>query len=110
MQNPDFHSTLNDTEKAAWKAFTSMCTNFLGNHKAETYREFVSEMLKCFQVMKYNMSLKLHFLDYHPDLFPKNLGAVSDEHGERSHQDISIMEKGFVGRWNRGMLAEYFGL
>jgi hypothetical protein len=53
------------------------------------------------------MSLKLHFLDSHLDLFPKNLKEVSDEHGERFHQDISIMEKRFVGRWNCGMLAEY---
>jgi hypothetical protein len=53
------------------------------------------------------MSLKLHFLDSHLDLFLKNLEEVSDEHGKRFHQDISIMKKLFVGRWNCGMLAEY---
>jgi hypothetical protein len=52
------------------------------------------------------MLLKLHFLDCHLDFFPKNLGEVSNEHRERYHQDISIMEKWFVGRWNCGMLAE----
>ncbi|GFG38379.1 hypothetical protein Cfor_03177, partial [Coptotermes formosanus] len=57
-------------------------------------------MLKCFQVMKCNMSLKLHFLDSHLDFFPKILGEVSNEHSERFHQDISITEKQFVGRWN----------
>jgi len=41
----DFHSTLSITEKAAWNAVKSMCTNFLGNHKAENCREIVSEML-----------------------------------------------------------------
>ena len=56
-------------------------------------------MLKSFQVMKCNMSLKLHFLDSHPDFFPQNLGEVSDEHGEIFHQDISFMDKGYVGRW-----------
>ncbi|UYV84383.1 hypothetical protein LAZ67_X001983 [Cordylochernes scorpioides] len=39
------------------------------------------------------MSLKIHFLHSHLDFFPNNLGAVSDEHGERFHQDISSMEK-----------------
>ncbi|UYV68012.1 Transposase [Cordylochernes scorpioides] len=39
------------------------------------------------------MSLKIHFLHSHLDFFPDNLGAVSDEHGERFHQDISSMEK-----------------
>jgi hypothetical protein len=42
--------------------------------------------------MKCNMSLKLHFLDFHLNFFPQNLGELSDEHGERFHQDISIME------------------
>jgi hypothetical protein len=27
------------------------------------------------------------------DFFPQNLGAVIDEHGERFHQDIAVMEK-----------------
>jgi hypothetical protein len=34
-----------------------------------------------------NMSLKIHFLESHLDFFPENLGEVSDEHGERFHQD-----------------------
>ena len=36
------------------------------------------------------MSLKLHFLHSHLYFFPENLGDVSDEHGERFHQDIGI--------------------
>jgi hypothetical protein len=57
IQDLDFHSTLSDIEKAAWNALKSVCANFLGTHKAENYREIVSEMLKCFQFMKCNMSL-----------------------------------------------------
>jgi hypothetical protein len=53
------------------------------------------------------MSLKLHFLDSHLDFFPQNLGEFSNEHSERFHQDISIMEKWFMGRWNCGIPAEY---
>jgi hypothetical protein len=70
MQDPDFHGSLSDTENAGWNVFKSVFTNFLGNHKAEKQREIVSEMLKCFQVMKRNMSLNLHFLDSHLNLFP----------------------------------------
>jgi hypothetical protein len=106
MQDPDFHNTLSDTEKTAWNAVKSVCSNFLGTHKAENYREIVSEMFKCFQVMKFNMSLKQHFLDSHLDIFLKNLGEVGDEQAEIFHQDISIVEKRFVGRWTCGMLAE----
>jgi hypothetical protein len=53
------------------------------------------------------MSLKVHFLDSHLDFFPENLGAVSDEHGERFHQDISNMEKWYQGKWSLSMLADY---
>jgi hypothetical protein len=94
MLDLDFPSTLSDIEKAAWNTLKSVCTKFLGSHKAENYRAIVSEMLKCFQVMKCNMSLKLHCLDSHLDFFPQNLGEVSNEHGERFHQNISIMDKG----------------
>ena len=54
-----------------------------------------------------NMSLKVHVLHSHLDFFAENLGDVSDEHGERFHQDISVMKKLFIGKWNPGMLADY---
>ncbi|UYV81448.1 hypothetical protein LAZ67_20001231 [Cordylochernes scorpioides] len=50
---------------------------------------------------------KIHFLHSHLDFFPDNLGAVSDERGERFHQDISSMEKRYQGKWSPGMLADY---
>jgi hypothetical protein len=39
--------------------------------------------------------------------FPENCGAVSDEHRECFHQDISSMEKRYQGKWNCTMLANY---
>jgi len=54
-----------------------------------------------------NMSLKIHFLDSHLDFFPDNLGAVTDEHGERFHQDISTLEKRYQGQWSARMLDDY---
>jgi hypothetical protein len=61
---------------------------FLGYHKAENYHEIVSDLMTAYKPMGCNISLKVHFLDSHLDFFPQNLGAVSDEHGERFHQDI----------------------
>ena len=43
----------------------------------------------------------------HLEFFPENLGEVSDEHGERFHQDISMMERRYKGNWSPTMLAEY---
>ena len=81
--------------------------NFLGNHKAPNYREIVGELLRSYQDMGCNMSLKIHFLDSHLDFFPDNLGAVSDEHGERFHQDISALEKRYQGQSGARMLSDY---
>ena len=53
------------------------------------------------------MSLKEHVLDSHLDIFPQNLGAVSDEHRQRFHQDIYTMEKQYKGKWSPSMLADY---
>jgi len=39
--------------------------------------------------------------------FPENLGEVSDENGERFHQDIMAMEKQYQGKWTSSMLADY---
>ncbi|GBM58967.1 hypothetical protein AVEN_230082-1 [Araneus ventricosus] len=78
--------------------------HFLGNKKAENYEDLVGDTLKCFRVIGCNISLKLRVLDSHLN-FPQNLGRISDEHGERFHQCISMFEKRFSGRWNRSMLA-----
>jgi hypothetical protein len=53
------------------------------------------------------MSLKVHFLDSHLDFFPENFGVVSDEQGERFHQNISNMEKRYQGKWSLSMPADY---
>ncbi|UYV80797.1 hypothetical protein LAZ67_19001756 [Cordylochernes scorpioides] len=64
-----------------------------GSVKVENYRDIVNDLLLSYKALGCNMSLKIHFLHSHLDFFPDNLGAVSDEHGERFHQDISSMEK-----------------
>ncbi|UYV64917.1 hypothetical protein LAZ67_3002428 [Cordylochernes scorpioides] len=58
-----------------------------------SYRDIVIDLLLSYEALGCKMSLKIHFLHSHLDLFPDNPGAVSDEHGERFHQEISSMEK-----------------
>ena len=53
------------------------------------------------------MSVKLHFLLSHLDFFPKNLGVVSEEQGERFYQDIKDIERRYQGRWDVSMFADY---
>jgi len=35
------------------------------------------------------------------------MGDLSDERGEKFHQDISQIEKKYSGKWSPRMLAEY---
>ncbi len=53
------------------------------------------------------MSLKIHYLHSHLDFFLKNVVAVSDEQGERFHQDIQAIENHYQGFWNESMMADY---
>ena len=53
------------------------------------------------------MSLNIHFLQSHLDFFPQNISKVSDEQGERFHQDIMAMEERYQGKWTPDMLADY---
>ncbi|GBP60811.1 hypothetical protein EVAR_85072_1 [Eumeta japonica] len=94
LADEEFEQKLNPIEKSAWTCFRNVVRNFLGSHRAENYEELVNNLLVAYKDMGCNMSLKIHFLHSHLDFFPQNLGAVSDEHGERFHQDISNMEKG----------------
>ena len=39
--------------------------------------------------------------------FNENNGNISNEHGERFHQDISQMGKKYSGKWNPNIMADY---
>ncbi|UYV83572.1 hypothetical protein LAZ67_23001497 [Cordylochernes scorpioides] len=93
QQDVNFQNSLNEIEAAAWNSFRNVCKNFLGSVKVDNYRDIVNDLLLSYKALGCNMSLKIHFLHSHLDFFPDNLGAVSDEHGEKFHQDISSMEK-----------------
>ena len=107
MMDPVFDNVMNKIELEAWQSFKTLSTNFLGNKKSENYKEVVSNLLSKYHALGCHMSLKIHFLHSHLDFFPSNFGDVSDEHGERFHQDISEMEKRYQGKWNSSMMADY---
>lgn len=107
VQDPNFVTSMNVIEKEAWESFVDVVKNFLGNRKATNYKEIVETMLRSYQQMGCNMSIKVHFLHSHIDKFPSNLGAVSDEQGERFHQDLRVMEERYQGRWDTHMMADY---
>ena len=63
----------------------------------ETYSEIVQQLILSYSAMGCNVSLKLFFsLHSHLDFFPKNMGGVSDKHGERFHQTFPKLKRGTV--------------
>jgi len=91
MQDKHFNEDVYETERNAWLPFKRICKDFLVNHKAANYQDVVQDLLTLYKAMGCNMSMKIHFLKSHLDFFPENLGEVSDERGERFHQDIMAM-------------------
>ena len=107
LKDDVFKMKLTSIELHAWEAFASVATNFLGNHKAPNYEKCVIKMLEAYKEMGARMSLKMHFLHSHLDFFPKNNGDVSDEHGERFHQDIKILEERYQGKASPAMMVDF---
>lgn len=107
IRDPEFGNSMNEVELEAWKAFVLVVKNFLGNNKARNYAELVNNMLTAFRNLGCNMSVKMHYLFSHMDRFPENLGSMSDEQGERFHQDMKEMETRYQGRWDAVMMADY---
>ena len=107
MQDQTFTARMTVVERAAWCSYVSVIREFLGNTKSSNYRILVYVMLQNFQALGARMSIKLHYLFSHLDYFPGNLDDVSEEQGERFHQDIRTMEERYQGRWDVHMMADY---
>jgi len=94
-------------EEEAWNSFVAVVEGFLGNHRAENHVELVETMVKKFGEMGCRMSVKLHMLDAHLGNFKENLGAYSEEQGERFHQDVQEFERRYVGQYDANMMGDY---
>ncbi|UYV74727.1 hypothetical protein LAZ67_12000719 [Cordylochernes scorpioides] len=77
------------------------------NRRDDNYKELVQNMLKSYEALGVNMSIKVHYLHSHLDKFPDNLGAYSDEQGERFHQDMKVKEERYQGVWDCHIMAYY---
>ncbi|GBN05587.1 hypothetical protein AVEN_114003-1 [Araneus ventricosus] len=89
MKDPVFESKLT---KKQWTSFKELAKNFFTNHKAS---------MTCLKVYKTMLMQHVGENPFHLEFFPENLGSVSNEHGERFHQDISNMGARYQGKWPR---------
>lgn len=107
MECKEFPNLLGAKEKEAWASFVLVVKGFLGNHKAENHVELIETLIKNYRKMGCRMSLKVHILDAHLDNFKENMGAYSEEQGERFHQDMKHFERRYQGTYNENMMGDY---
>ncbi len=87
-----------DLERNAWQVLRVIVEGFLGKHERDDYAMLVSNLIKSYEKLDCRMSFKLHLLHSRLDFFRDNLGSASEEHGERFHRVIQVMEKRYQGR------------
>lgn len=107
INDEEFQNKMTTLELAAWTGFKNVVSKFLGNNKDPDYKKYVEDMLTAYKNVGCLMNSKIHYLHSHLDFFPDNLGAFSEEQGERFHQDIKTMERRYQGVWNEHMMADY---
>ena len=56
-----------------------------------------------YKVLGCKTPLKVYFLGMRSAFYLKNLGDVSDKHGEHFNEDISVTENWFKGKWSVSM-------
>ena len=107
LKDKHFMARMTAVEARAWVAFTNVVQGFLGNKKDDNYERIVDDLLLSLRGLGCRISIKLHYLLSHLDKFPDNLGDVSEEQGDRFHQDIKVMEDRYQGRWDSYMMSDY---
>lgn len=50
--------------------------------------------------------IKIHYIFNHLDIFSESIDGLTEEQGERFQQDIRLIEKRFLGRWNAQMMSD----
>ena len=93
MKTTEVKNVMTTVEKEAQISLKKVVQGFLGNSKASNYKELIENMLEKYHNLGCNMSIKMHHLHSHLDRFPENCSYVSDEQGERFHQDIKGMKR-----------------
>ena len=83
-----FEHPLSETEKSVWLKFNEVPLNFLGNIKAEKYKELDEDLLNAYQTMGRNMSFEDSFLTFQLGLLPFEIGGSEQQIWGMFQQDF----------------------
>ena len=78
-------------------------------HDLANWRLFIDSCKESIKaVLLQNRNCYIHLCQQHiQPASRKHTTTFADEHDERLHQDIAVIEKMFKEKWSTGMLAEY---
>lgn len=107
FENKDLPKALKTEEYHAFSCLKEVSENFLGNERAPNYRQLIKDMMKSYEKLDINITIKMHSLICHLDLFKNSCGAFSDEQGERFHQDLKTNEDEYAGKNMARALGRY---
>ena len=83
-------------------------TDILGNNKSDNYEEIVASLIEHYRVAYWAVECQDNcIICLSLRLFRPNLRDVSEEHGERSHQDIQTIAKSYLGRCDAALMGDY---
>lgn len=97
MECKEFPKKLTRAERIQRNGFVAAVRGLLGYQKAKNHVELVETKVKNYSKMDCRASLKIHILDHH--LKFTNMGANSEEQGERFHQDIAATKDRIMNLW-----------
>lgn len=81
-------------EFSAWRYLKAFINQGLGTNRIEQYHALVENMLRSFDNLSVEMSLKVHFLHQHRDLLDMLISSDSDQYVERFHQVTAQLYSG----------------
>lgn len=102
----EFDHSLSIDHQIAWDLMKAVFQGFLGKSRVEDYRVLINDLMDALDNIKVNMSLKIHFLHNHLDVFERQMPTESDEQGERFHQTCKPLEERFKGKDLQSFIAE----
>lgn len=83
-----------------------MIKGFLSNYEAENYQQLLQRLIEAFRAMRCRMSLKRRMLDTYLEKFKENMGAYSENQGERFHQDVKEIEHRYQSHCNKKIMGD----
>lgn len=81
MKMERFDRLLSIDHQIAWDLMKAVFQGFLGKTRVDGYRVLINDLMDAFDNIKVHMSLKIHFLHRHLDVFERQIPTESDEQG-----------------------------